>query len=299
MTTRPGTHKGRVERDLYGGLSGLELEPASYDLGKGIVLSKTYAHLMSHFVMAFHRAAPGKPHPGPWKDALGRGVAVDIAAELFVPADCDFENFDNLNLLWWIASLLRLRVAATIGLPVVSSHSFASIPSLREEPQISTFEVSGLPLRAEAETNNTLTTSKLDWLKAHWQRAGALFSNEDFNAAFVEFDFSTRSPSLPLGLVALWGALERLFATSEQELSFRVSANIAAYLEPPSAGRYDLFKKVRKLYDHRSRAAHGNPKYDIVPFQETYAIARRALIKIIESHHLPTKAELEALVFGS
>jgi len=30
----------------------------------------------------------------------------------------------------------------------------------------------------------------------------------------------------------LWGALERLFATNEQELSFRVSANIAAYLGP-------------------------------------------------------------------
>ena len=63
------------------------------------------------------------------------------------------------------------------------------------------------------------------------QRAGTLFSN-DFSAAFMQFDFSAHSSSLPLGLVALWGALERLFATNEQELSFRVSANIAAYLGP-------------------------------------------------------------------
>jgi hypothetical protein len=63
-----------------------------------------------------------------------------------------------------------------------------------------------------------------------------------------------------LGLVAVWGALERLFSPSHVELSFRVSANIAAYLELPGRGRYACFKKIKGLYEIRSKAAHGAVK---------------------------------------
>ena len=35
------------ETDLYGGLAGAELPVERYDLGRGITLSKTFAHLMA------------------------------------------------------------------------------------------------------------------------------------------------------------------------------------------------------------------------------------------------------------
>ena len=66
--------------DLYAGVSGLELAEESFDLGDGVVLSRTYAHLMAPFVMAFKRPAEhDQPHPGPWK-SLGGGFAFDIDA---------------------------------------------------------------------------------------------------------------------------------------------------------------------------------------------------------------------------
>jgi hypothetical protein len=40
------------EFDLYGGLAGAELPVEQYYLGRGITLSKTYAHLMAPFMMA-------------------------------------------------------------------------------------------------------------------------------------------------------------------------------------------------------------------------------------------------------
>jgi hypothetical protein len=135
-------------------------------------------------------------------------------------------------------------------------------------------------------------------IKAHWQKAGTLLANEDFYVAFTAIDFSIWNSSPALGLVALWGALERLFSKSTQELTFRVSANIAAYLEKPGRERHELFKNVKALYDHRSRAAHGDATPDIVPYQNTFAIARRVILKVIESHHLPSKQELEAFLFG-
>lgn len=39
--------------DLYAGVSGLELSEDSFDLGDGVIPSRTYAHLMAPFTMAF------------------------------------------------------------------------------------------------------------------------------------------------------------------------------------------------------------------------------------------------------
>jgi|SRR5579864_301083 len=288
----PDTH------DLYGGLAGLMLEPNRFELGKGVVISTTYAHLMSHFMMAFAPAAPGKPHPAPWKPATGRGVEIDVTAELFVPRTCNCAHFDNLNLIWWIVALLRLRAATSIYVPVVSSHSFSTIPSLQEEPAIGTMEVRGLPLRAEEQVNSQVGIPQLEWIKSHWEPASALLSDDGFQTAFDAIDFSKWHASPQLGLLALWGALERLFSPSTQELRFRVSANIASYLENRGAARQALFKRITKLYDLRSAAAHGSGEYEITPYQETYAIARRVILRMIETGHVPSKDEQEEALFG-
>jgi hypothetical protein len=71
------------EGDLHAGISNIVLEPDAFDLGDGITIRRTYAHLMAHFVMAFASPPPGSFHPGPWKAANGAGAfAADIAADL-------------------------------------------------------------------------------------------------------------------------------------------------------------------------------------------------------------------------
>src|SRR6266478_1539133 len=70
--------------DFCAGLANCMLVPERFELGEGITISQTYAHFMAPFLMAFAPAAPGKPHPAPWKPAKG-GLAIDITAELFVP----------------------------------------------------------------------------------------------------------------------------------------------------------------------------------------------------------------------
>jgi hypothetical protein len=284
--------------DLYGGLSGLALEPDRFDLGHGVVIAATYAHLMSHFVMAFSPAPPGKHHPGPWKPATGSGVEIDVTAELFVPRTCNCQFLDNLNLIWWIVALLRLRAATSIYVPIISSHSFRAIPSIEEQPLLSTMEVRGLPLRAEEQVSPRVGIPELEWIKSHWEPASTLLSDDDFQMAFDAIDFSKWHRSPQLGLLALWGALERLFSSSTQELRFRLSANIASYLESRGEARRTLFKRIIKLYDLRSAAAHGSGKNDIAPYQETYAIARRVILRMIEARHVPSKAEQEATLFG-
>lgn len=283
--------------DLYAGLYGLALVPESFDLGHGAVMSRTYAHFMSPFLMAFAPASPGRPHPAPWKAAKG-GIYIDITAELFLPAATSVPQLDRVNTIWWIVALTRLRTTNAVSVPVISSERYTSIPAIEQEPSLWPIEIHTPRLFPEGSQAHSIEVADLEWLRNHWYDAAVLLSNEDFNLAFEAVDSSSWNHSSALALVAIWGALERLFSPSNLELRFRVSANIAAYLEPLGKGRYSYFNKIKGLYDSRSKAAHGPGAEDLEAYAETYAIAKRVLLKMIEARHVPDKKELEANLFG-
>lgn len=284
--------------DLYAGLSGISLVPKIFDLGHGIVLSQTYAHFMAPFLMAFAPPAkPGSHHPAPWKPAQG-GLAIDISAELFLPLSYQPDYLNRLNAIWWIVALLRLKAGTAAFVPVVATEHFASIPSISEEPELLPVEIHLRRLNPFGGSDARVDADELGWLRSHWESGCKLLQNEDFSTAFQAVDSCIQSLDPAVALVTIWGALERLFSASNQELSFRISANLATYLEPPGRERFSCFKRIKGLYNSRSRAAHGVDLVATRPFVETYALARRALLKIIESGHVPTKNELEASLFG-
>ena len=69
---------------FYAGFTGLQFPPemGELDLGQGLVLRRTYAHLMSTYMMAFQPPeAPGKHHPAPWKGTT-RHDGFDVHTEL-------------------------------------------------------------------------------------------------------------------------------------------------------------------------------------------------------------------------
>jgi hypothetical protein len=283
--------------DFCAGLANCILVPERFELGEGITISQTYAHFMAPFLMAFAPAAPGKPHPAPWKSAKG-GLAIDITAELFVPTTYHPEQLDRLNTAWWIVSLLRLKTTSAVYAPVISSERFSVIPAIQQEPELWPLEINTHKLIPDRAPHRPIDIPVLEWLKAHWQGVSVLLANEDFSLAFQAFDQSIWASSPALALVAVWGALERLFCSSSQELSFRVSANLSAYLENPGRERYKCFKHIRALYNDRSKAAHGEGKANMIPYLETFAVAKRALLKMVETRHVPGKRELEASLFG-
>jgi hypothetical protein len=58
-------------------------------------------------------------------------------------------------------------------------------------------------------------------------------------------------------------------------------------------------KVIAKLYDSRSSAAHGREDKKSDSLQDTYAVAKRAVVKMIEQNRVPTHTELEAKLFGA
>jgi len=272
-----------------------------FEFGAGIVLQKTYAHVMAPYLAAFHPAEPGKHHPAPWK-AVSGGLGFDISLELSVPPELDPPKpFDPAGVLWFLVALLRLRATPLVRVPVIASHPFADIPGLPLEPRFWSIEMEPQHSCPVANPPTALAVTDLEWVRDHWRQAVNLYgASGDYQVAMAAADRVIWTSSAALALVSLWGALERIFTREKTELRFRVAANIAAYLEPPGMNRRALFRMAKALYDRRSEAAHGSGSgIAEKSVTETYGLLRRAIFRMIEEEHVPSREDLEACLFGA
>jgi len=285
-----------VLNPIFGAICGGKLPVSEYDLGEGISLRATYAHVMAPFLMAFTPAEPGKPHPAPWVPVSG-GLGFDAYIELRIDAAGNPEWLMGPQALWWVIALFRLKVSWSLFAPVFSDGSFhdmAKASSTRVIP----LELTSRGRRNDGDAAN-ISLDDLKWVATVWKRAAFLFHRErNFAQAFEAFDHSPTISSPSLGLLTLWSSLEHLFAPSKSELRFRVSALIASYLEPGGNERLELHKRVMKLYDQRSQAAHTANPVEAQAADDTYALMRRILLKIVDSNQVPKRDELEQLLFG-
>lgn len=289
--------------DFYAGLTTLQLpsHQDEYDLGRGLALRRTYAHLMSSYTMAFNPPeAPGKHHPAPWK-ATTRHDGFDVRAELIIPSGYtppgDLTQYDVART---ITGMLRLCCDPMIRFLVQSSHSLsevASIPDreIRLMPVESTRQYIQLELAQPTSVTNTL-----GWVREYWPNAVSLMAlHADFRLAMEAFELSTFVPHHALTLVSLWGALEALFSPSTSELRFRVSVLIASYVHPPGEERLAVQREIFELYDKRSAAAHGKPKHTTTHLVQTFNILQRVLVRMIEENEVPSKAALNNMLLGA
>jgi hypothetical protein len=285
--------------NVHAGLSGLELEEETFDLGEGVILTKTYAHLTAPFLMAFKPAPPGGHHPAPWKAASG-GFSFDLNVELLIPENIEEKFISKIAVCRTIVFLLRLGVHPGITLPVFSNHPFASLAEVRDkEARLVPFEVQPRRFPLEANGGRSVTEA-VSWVKDRWQVAHRLISaSPEFSLAVEAIDTGQFVQNTSLTMVLLWSALEALFSPSTSELKFRVSSLVAAFLEPPGEARHSLQKKIARLYDKRSAAAHGKPKHEAEDLVETFNLLACVLMEIIDRGDLPKKEELEELLFGS
>jgi len=249
--------------------------------------------------MAFAPALPGEPHPSPWSAAKG-GQAFDILVQLFVPTEMEPPgSFDRLNTVWLIAALMRLTTSPLVQVSVISDRAFAAVSNPKEEPELLPVEVSSRRLLPVDKPATVLDATGLAWVRDHWFDAGKLLSqSEDLSTAFQAFDATTMAASISVAMMTLWGDIEQIFSPAKQELRFRVSALLASYLQEPGPDRLALHKRIIKLYDKRSEVAHGATGGNAQAFRDTYALIAKALFKIIEQRHVPTRDELEKLLFG-
>jgi hypothetical protein len=286
-------------QDFYGGLSGVELEFDSFDLGHGITLSKTYAHLMSPLLMAFAPPTSRGIHPAPWSAAKG-GFGYDIRVQIHVPASFNLSNWmDRTEVLWWITALIRIIQAPFAMLPVMSDIPFSEVPNSGRTANLQPMETQRRIFSPGKDNSSAISAENLDWIRDTWFQGGELMKmNSKFNTAFRAFDSSAVQGKPSLSMISLWGGIEQLFSPSPGELRFRVSAMLASYLEQPGAERLQLYKKIIKLYNARSTAAHTANETDNHSLLATWVLMRNALVKILHNNYIPTREDLEEYLFG-
>lgn len=253
---------------------------------------------MSANMMAFKPAPPGGFHPAPWKAAKG-GFGYDIQIEISAPLSQKLPGkMEAEEAVWWIAALVRLAYYPFLTVPVISDLSFSQIVDSEVDPTLKPFETTPRVVQPPNNAKAMIDEKILEWLYEKWAKGAELYKeNDDLQAAFRVCDACTIQGRRSSSLLAVWGALEQLFSPSHGELRYRVSSNIAAYLEPMGERRLELFRQVLKLYDERSKAAHTANDTENGPLVKSYILLRNALMKMIESGSVPSQTDFQALLF--
>jgi hypothetical protein len=284
---------------IFGGIMNVKLADTSFDLGGGIQLKQTFAHLMSVNMMAFAPPKEERHHPGPWKAARG-GFGYDINVEIQVPIDGSRSSSRQATeTIWLFAALVRLARCPYLMVPVISSHPFDALRYCAEEPILEPFETESRLFAPSERSDTVLDYELLSWISRVLPTTADLMSRDSrFDSAFRAFDLCTIRGRASSSLLTVWGALEQLFAPSAAELRYRLSSNIAAYLNPPGGERLAAFRKVLKLYNHRSTAAHTAKDADQSALIESYVLMRNALVQMVENRQVPSQMELEEAIFS-
>lgn len=286
--------------DVYVGLAGPPLEPEQVELGGGVRLERMFAHLIAPFLVAFSPPPTrGASHPAPWRAVNEFGF--DMITQLLVPlSPATSPPITQREAVWLLLALLRLRVGPCLIAPIIANYPFAEGPTRDKELRYWPNEIEPRLLRVTDERPNVISELDVAWLRKHWIAAGdAATKWPAFRLLLEAYDQCIFARRPALAVLWLWAALEAMFSPGREELRYRISTLIATYLEPAGLGRLALQKRIVKLYDGRSEAAHGRDDNAGPTLTETFALVRRILTKIVEENRVPTPKELEARAFGA
>ena len=118
----------------------------------------------------------------------------------------------------------------------------------------------------------------------------AQMNNERVLRAFHFWDSASCSGTFERKVVELFVALESLFTTGHEEVTFRLATRMAWFLENKDANkRMASYQKIKKGYSIRSKIVHGKDfveAKDLPVIQELHALTREILLKILMDKEL-------------
>ncbi|MCB6178283.1 hypothetical protein LHP98_09085 [Rhodobacter sp. Har01] len=272
-----------VKVRLYAAFTGISVKE-SVEISNGLRLDPTYAHVMAPFILAFSPAEDGKPHPGPWKSASG-GLAVDVYAQATLDEGVNIGAFDRLNSIWFLATLLRLRISNAIRVPIISDTSFSEVAGgaepvlwpveFNQSSQVLPFQTAVDPLVG------------LLWVSQHIERGADLMTDEGFSLAIQSNDRACHVDSLGTAMVLLWSSVEALFRPGGRDIAKTLSRMVATYLSDDTGVRDRTYQEIRALYKVRGDMVHAARMPDRISVESTAKVARQVLIRTIEEGQLP------------
>ncbi len=207
---------------------------------------------------------------------------------------------DAILFAWSFISLLRVRSLVEILVPAalpcswsvavlnrLAAHS-CEVDLLEDSPNIRQLEEAE-PVKDDdlAWIVNRLTT--FNSLKA---------TSPPYALAVDSLCEHNHQSSFRMAAAMLWSGIEALFDI-KSEISYRLAIYIATLLEKPGNARYELFKRVKKEYNTRSRIMHGDstdPETLRLHVVTTRKLLSRLICRVTENQGVPKPEEIDGLV---
>lgn len=229
--------------------------------------------------------------------ALTSGVEWELCVQRGVTEE---EDNDHLHVAHLIISGIRIVSLSDFVVSVLADHSWSMIGGIHDNSVRAA--VVEQPVEGPRPPERMVTETHLAWVESHLADIGTLMDDERFSLAVDLSNIHRHQSRVRIGATALWTGIEALFPVTT-ELRFRLSLYVSALLHPqPGKDRHEAFRRIRALYDTRSKIVHGaatDEAHLISHVEEVRDILGAVLRRIVERKALPTQDELDALLLGS
>lgn len=193
---------------------------------------------------------------------------------------------------------LRVRTQSELFCPAVCSQPWDALDSIQDTPCIAArFEPHVYSLNLGEP--RTVTAEDLDWVKHNLATVVRLNKETRFSIALDALCSYLHTERDRMKAAQLWVGIEAIFEV-QFEISYRLPLLAALMLKPRGPGCKQLRDDIKKLYNQRSKAIHGqefkNAKEHV---HEVRQLLASLLTKIIEDGDLPSKDDFDDLVLMS
>ena len=172
--------------------------------------------------------------------------------------NCEIGDADQaaFNLGWWIISAIRVKTLAEFLVPAVADHSWSVIAAL-DEQQCHGQLLEDVPQARQVGEPIIVKETDLQWVLNRIIEFGKMLEVPKVRRAVEALTTHQHLVSTRMMAASLWSGIEALLGI-QAELRFRLALSIACIVEPRGDQRSLRYRRVKKLYDIRSKAVHGS-----------------------------------------
>lgn len=230
--------------------------------------------------------------------AIGR-YSHGITHELAVNREFAGSDQAAFNLGWWIISAIRVKTLAEFLVPAVADHSWSVVAALNEK-QCHAQLIEDVPQARRVDDKIIVEENDLEWVLDRINEFGKMLEVPKFRLAVEALTTHQHLVSLRMMAASLWSGIEALLGI-QAELRFRIALSIASILEPRGDERSARYRRVKKLYDIRSKAVHGSPLSEnelISHVAETRKLLSSIICTMIEAGKVFSEDDIDELLLG-
>ncbi|WP_148219246.1 HEPN domain-containing protein [Azospirillum sp. B510] len=277
---------------LYGCLTGIDLPMDRLTVAPGIVLRKVFVDMFGASMLAFSPPPTKKAaHPAPWVAVKG-GFSFESRAELAVSESSALGGLSPTVVAWLVAAVLRLQMRTPVRLAVVGNIPFDRMGSEWQNASPYPFEGAPQQIGLFNAWREVATADDLVWLVDMLPIAVRLYHDERFFRAISVYNQAQWSPTLEMGVVLLWSALETLFGLGgEREKTKALSRAVSGYVATDRSDRDRAYQVVRDLYAKRGKVVHAGAKLDVNDVIQSFQFGRVCFRRVLIEGVLPASPQ--------